>query len=77
MNATLQITLPNDGCGLYSNICENPNIFRFNIDINGKLTGLDEMTQTYLENPDRLNDKKADLARAEALWSENNPAPQD
>ena len=41
--------------------------FSFNIDINGAVTGRDALTKAYLENPSKLNDKKADYARAKAL----------
>ena len=44
--------------------------FRFRIDIRGNVFGEDNLTQVYLANPHKFNDRKADYAVAEAKTSE-------
>lgn len=51
----------------YSSSCKKPDQFRFKINKYGKVTGHDPLTKAYLENPHKLNDKKADYARAKEL----------
>lgn len=41
-----------------------PDTFKFNIDLNGRVTGDDALTIAYLANPSKLNDKKKDRETA-------------
>ena len=56
--------------------CNNSkyNAFAFNVLSNGRLTGEDSLTRAYLMNPTKLNDKKADLKKAETLYAESGNA---
>lgn len=47
--------------------CKNPRLFKFTVDNNGCVTGSDNLTKAYLLNPDNLNDRKNDLAKAASL----------
>ena len=51
----------------YSSSCPKPREFKFHVDTYGNVTGADPLTKAYLENPNKLNDKKADYARAKEL----------
>ena len=53
----------------YSSSCPKPRAFKFQVDTYGNVTGADPLTKAYLENPNKLNDKKADYARAKELSS--------
>lgn len=58
-------------CGTFSSTCKKPNKFSFHVDKYGKITAEDHLTQAYLDNSGKLNDKKADYAKAlEALTAE-------
>ena len=48
--------------------------FQFIIDINGHVFGAEPLTRVYLNNPHKLNDRKADYAEANRL-SGNNQRP--
>lgn len=47
-----------------------PDRFAFQVDTRGKVTGADALTRAYLENPHKLNDRQADLARAAEIAEE-------
>ena len=47
--------------------CKNPDIYKFDVDTYGGVTGADPLTKAYLLNPTRMNDKKADYAKAATL----------
>ena len=47
-----------------------PDRFEFHINNRGQVTGLDALTRAYLENPHKLNDRQADLARAAEIAEE-------
>ena len=51
--------------------CTQPDQFSFDVDYNGTVTGNDFLTQAYLRNPDKLNDKKRDYEEAERLSAGN------
>ena len=60
-----------DACGIYSSSCKRPNKFSFHVDKFGKIVANDHLTQAYLDNSTKLNDKKADYAKAlEAITAE-------
>ena len=44
-----------------------PDRFAFEIDLKGNIKGGDCLTKAYLANPNKLNDKKADYAKAKDL----------
>lgn len=44
--------------------CRNADQYSFNIDNNGRITCDDALSQAYITNPYKLNDKKADYAAA-------------
>lgn len=60
-----------NGC-TYSLQCLKPDKFSFSIDNRGRLTGIDALTKAYLENPNKLNDKKKDLKRAKEILNSQN-----
>lgn len=47
-----------------------PDCFSFRVDNRGNITGADPLTRAYLENPHKLNDIQADLARAAEIAEE-------
>lgn len=53
--------LPNK---LASKDFKNPDLFKFNVDTYGKVTGKDPLTIQYLKNPTKFNNKKADYEAA-------------
>ena len=52
---------------VYSTNCDKPDSFMFNLDADGKLQPGDALTDAYLKNPVKLNDKKKDYKTAESL----------
>ena len=66
---TITITTGNnnrDNC-IYSAECRNPGQFSLRVTQNGNVEGVDALTRAYLENPDELNNRTADLRRAAEL----------
>ncbi len=63
------ITLDVNGSGApncyYSASCQKPDQFRLLVASTGKLYAGDALTEAYLKNPTKLNDKKNDLKNAE------------
>ena len=51
----------------FDNDHQNPDEFRFLVDKFGRVKGEDALTRAYLENPNKLNDKAHDFARAKQL----------
>ena len=43
--------------------------FIFKIDVYGNVKAGDALTEAYLKNPKKMNDKKADFAKAKSLSS--------
>ena len=50
-----------------------PDRFSFEVDLRGNVRGGDSLTKAYLANPNKLNDKKADYAKAEELKDASTP----
>ena len=46
-----------------------PDRFAFEVDLKGHVKGSDSLTKAYLANPNKLNNKKADYAKAKELCS--------
>lgn len=51
-------------CSYSKNTCKNPRSFLFKVEKNGAVTYADNLTRVYLENPDNLTERYADLAKA-------------
>lgn len=45
-------------------VCRNADQYTFHVDNNGRVTCVDALSQAYIANPYKLNDKKADYAAA-------------
>lgn len=60
------LTVDKDGfyVGKNSSAVKNADQFVFNIDTRGNVTGADALTRAYLNNPHKLNDRKADYKAA-------------
>lgn len=61
---TLDIDDENSDSCYYSSTCKSPDLYLFNVSKYGIVTAHDDdkLTQVYLKNMERLNDKKADFA---------------
>lgn len=71
-NQTLTVDLNGSDKGKnchYGEDCKKPDQFIFTILESGKIIGADPLTIAYLNNPLKLNDKKADLQMAEETSS--------
>lgn len=69
-NITSVTSLGSDTTGgnqTYSATCKKPDRFSFLIEKNGLVVPSDKLTQAYLMNPNKLNDKKTDYAKAKEL----------
>jgi len=51
----------------YSAGCSNPGQYSFIVDAYGKVHANDKLTEAYLLNPDKLNDRAGDLKKASEL----------
>ena len=51
-------------CYFVEDACEKPDRYYFTVAVNGAVTGRDQLTQAYLANPMRLNDRKKDVKKA-------------
>ncbi len=58
-------------CSYGQNGCTKPDRYVFSVSKDGIVTGVDAMTQAYLLNPTKLNDKNTDKAKAKAILNSN------
>ena len=54
-------------CLYGDNGCSRPTLHQFRVALDGRVEGIDKLTQAYLMNPTKMNDKKNDYATAESL----------
>jgi len=68
---TLNVDIPNGHvCSFNSTSCTKPTVYDLRVNSNGSVEGIDAMSKAYFENPNKFNDRKADLARAKAIEAE-------
>lgn len=68
------IVLKVDGIGsdcIYSSSCLKPKKFQLNVDRYGHITPGDALSEAYLLNKTKLNNKKADLEKAAEIFAES------
>lgn len=68
---TVDLNGEEQGLGISYPDSKKPDQFKFLVDTYGNVTGNDPLTKAYLENPEKLNDKKKDYARAEEISNGN------
>ncbi|MCQ2744163.1 MAG: prepilin-type N-terminal cleavage/methylation domain-containing protein [bacterium] len=51
-------------CTYNKTTCKNPGQFKFRVNADGNVSAADNLTKAYLENPDNLHDRQADLTKA-------------
>lgn len=54
-------------CFFDSDSCQKPRLFEFDLSNGGVLSGSDNLTKAYLQNPSNLNDRKNDLNKAATM----------
>lgn len=57
-------------CFYLKDSCEKPDRYYFAVDVNGAVSGRDQLTQAYLVNPTKLNDKKNDIRSADTYTTD-------
>lgn len=62
---------------VYSSTCKRPDTFEFIVDQGGDITGGDGLTQAYLQNKTKLNDKKNDYSNASSALNKSDESNGD
>lgn len=69
-NLTLDLDGEDGGCHYDKDDCKKPDQFRFTVQYNGRLKPEDALTNAYIKNPHKLNDRKKDFEAAKTDTAE-------